>query len=81
MKKTISVVQYVICDVCTAVDTLPITVYRVGQNRILTVHTIYFKYTVMHGVYIRFWPTLAVSVQHTHGLPLFVGSPAPILRN
>ena len=36
---------------------------RVGQNRIYTVYIRYFsrdfiKYTVMCGVYIRFWPTL-----------------------
>jgi hypothetical protein len=36
---------------------------RVGQNHIYTVYVRYFwqenhKYTVIYGVYIRFWPTL-----------------------
>ena len=44
--------------------------HRVGQNRIYTVYIRYFcgifgreitKYTVIYGVYIRFWPTLNIN--------------------
>jgi hypothetical protein len=39
---------------------------RVGQNHKYTVHIRYFcreitKYTVIYGVYIRFWPTLRIA--------------------
>jgi hypothetical protein len=45
------------------------SIFRVGQNHIYTVYIRYFcgifgreitKYTVIYGVYIRFWPTLSI---------------------
>jgi len=42
-------------------------IHRVGQNHIYTVYIRYFgreitKYTVIYGVYIRFWPTLYIVI-------------------
>jgi hypothetical protein len=44
---------------------LTLLVCRVGQNHIHTMCIRYFwqritKYTVLNGVYVRFWPTLLV---------------------
>ena len=49
-------------------------IHRVGQNHIYTVYIRYFgreitKYTVIYGVYIRFWPTLKRCVAHRMGAP------------
>ena len=46
----------------------PIFIDRVGQNHtfigIYGVYTVYLAGTVLHGVYIRFWPTLHIE-RHT----------------